>query len=233
MAEIRDGWLTKYFDDRPQIERPAENPLGFEIPFPWLCVIEGLLNELDDARAERVRWIPFSERVPDGDSIQLRAKSTSATSVVLEDYERVVAVPHDCCAWGATHWMPLPAFPDNQGGEDLPASSSLPDFEWKYPPDRIRKETTIPEMTHSLGAAWDQPRREHICVYDDVAIMDRKTLEGLNDYSASNPSGAYEGKMWRRQVRDKWFLCWYGPSDDPAKVSINTRPILLTREGGT
>lgn len=45
MAEIRHEWLTKYFDERPQIVRPPENALGFEIPYQWKCVVESLLAE--------------------------------------------------------------------------------------------------------------------------------------------------------------------------------------------
>ncbi len=70
-----------------------------------------------------------------------------------------------------------------------------------------------------------------MAVYDDIAIMDRSTLQRLHDYSASIPTGVYEGKMWRRaDGPDKWLLCWYGPSEDPDMVSINTRPIRLIRE---
>lgn len=85
----------------------------------------------------------------------------------------------------------------------------------------------IPQMTHPLSRHWHQPKRDQVAVYDDIAIMDRQTLTELPEYSASIPSGAYEGKMWRRQVRDQWFLCWYAPSDDPAMLQINRRPIRL------
>ncbi len=45
MSQIRHEWLTKYFDDRPQIGRPGENSLGFDIPYQWKCVVEKLLSD--------------------------------------------------------------------------------------------------------------------------------------------------------------------------------------------
>jgi hypothetical protein len=59
--------------------------------------------------------------------------------------------------------------------------------------------------------------------------------------SASNPTGAYEGKMWKRHdgsfdERFKarggvpvWLLCWFGESQiGPGLVSNNYRKILLS-----
>lgn len=88
----------------------------------------------------------------------------------------------------------------------------------------------IPVMTHPLSTAWNQPAADRMAVYDDIAIMDRDTLSQLSEYSMSIPSGAYEGKMWRRAAGDDWQLCWYGPSEDPEMVSINSRPIRLIRD---
>lgn len=52
MAEIGDTWITKYFEDRPQLPAPPKNALGFDIPFPWKCVVEKLLDERTDLRAK-------------------------------------------------------------------------------------------------------------------------------------------------------------------------------------
>jgi len=88
----------------------------------------------------------------------------------------------------------------------------------------------LPQMTHPHSRYWNQPRLDELAVYDDIAIMDQSTLECLSDYSTTIPTGAYEGKMWRRSNGpDKWLLCWYGLSEDPDKVSINSRPIRLIR----
>lgn len=100
--------------------------------------------------------------------------------------------------------------------------------------------TTIPPITEPLGRYWDQPLVSDILVDDHHAVMTRETLEKLKDYSLSNPTGAYEGKMWRRnmwkstedgrhQYTEKWWLCWYGFSfsGEPGHVSNNYREILL------
>ena len=88
----------------------------------------------------------------------------------------------------------------------------------------------LPQMTHPLSRCWDQPPADQVAVYDDIAIMDRSTLAQLNEYSTSIPTGAYEGKLWRRANGEAWLLCWYGPSKHPAMVSINSRPIRLIRD---
>lgn len=88
----------------------------------------------------------------------------------------------------------------------------------------------LPPMTHPLSAVWDQPNSDQMAVYDDIAIMDLSTLVCLHEYSASIPTGVYEGKMWRCAVGNDWQLCWYGPSKDPDKCSINRRPIRLIRD---
>jgi hypothetical protein len=95
----------------------------------------------------------------------------------------------------------------------------------------------LPVMTHPLSSAWDQPSPDRMAIYDDIAIMDRSTLECLSEYSTSIPTGVYEGKMWKfRQGHNTpggpvgpWYLCWYGSSEDPDKCSINRRPIRLIR----
>lgn len=88
----------------------------------------------------------------------------------------------------------------------------------------------LPQMTHPLSTAWNQPPTTDIAFYDDIAIMDRPTLDLLPEYSTSIPTGVYEGKMWRRALLGEgWVLCWYGPADDPDKCSINSRPIRLIR----
>jgi hypothetical protein len=88
----------------------------------------------------------------------------------------------------------------------------------------------LPQMVHPLSKYWSQPSRHQVAVYDDIAIMDRSTLARMADYSLSIPTGAYEGKMWRQSNGGSWRFCWYGPSDDPDKVSIHSRPIRLIRD---
>ena len=86
----------------------------------------------------------------------------------------------------------------------------------------------IPPMTHEYGKYWEQPKREDILLDDDCAVMTAETLNKLPQYDVTNPTGAYEGKMWRRvKSNGQFMLCWYGFSDDPKMVSINATPIYL------
>ncbi|MCK5613122.1 hypothetical protein KAR91_65215 [Candidatus Pacearchaeota archaeon] len=86
----------------------------------------------------------------------------------------------------------------------------------------------IPKMIHPLSKHWEQPSRSTSLVDETHAVMDESTLKALHDYSCSQPSGVYDGKMWRSKIRDKWFLRWFGPSKNPEMCSTNTREILLT-----
>ena len=88
----------------------------------------------------------------------------------------------------------------------------------------------IPIMTHPLGMGWDQPERNEITLDEECAMMTRSTFDKLSNYSMSIPTGAYEGKMWKSVYKDGNWLTWYGFSEDPSKVSINTLPILIIEE---
>ena len=85
----------------------------------------------------------------------------------------------------------------------------------------------IPEMTDPLSRYWKQPDRSEILVDDTHAIMTKKTFEKLANYSMSNPTGIYEGKMWRSEYKDGWCLRWVGFSDIPEKCFIMSRKIIL------
>ena len=107
----------------------------------------------------------------------------------------------------------------------------------------------IPPMTHPYSKYWEQPDRSLIRIVGESARMSKDTLAELLEYSSTNPTGAYEGKMWKRRryrpgkefvdpvtkkpnghfevVADGWLLCWYGFSDDPDMVSINTRIVEI------
>jgi len=90
----------------------------------------------------------------------------------------------------------------------------------------------IPPMDHPLSRHWHQPSASAIEIDNTHALMSRKTLEALPEYSCSQPTGVYEGKMWRRRRVyvadcDEWLLCWYGLSDKPDCVSNHVRKILI------
>lgn len=98
----------------------------------------------------------------------------------------------------------------------------------------------IPAITHPWGKSWDQPSRFRIDVDDNSALMEWSIFLQLKEYSASQPSGVYEGKMWRRHNgiydaefrrrggKPEWMLVWYGKSDKPEMCSVNMRTILIS-----
>ena len=87
---------------------------------------------------------------------------------------------------------------------------------------------TIPAMTHPYGKVWRQPRDIRKVPMDGThVLLDRHQFRALSEYSASIPTGVYDGKCWRRRERRQWFLCWYGPCSDPNRCKINMRQILI------
>lgn len=107
-------------------------------------------------------------------------------------------------------------------------------------PIKYQKWTAlVPPMTHELSSEWDQPDPNGWAFDDTHVVMPEADFKALREYSASIPTGVYEGKMWRRVVlgyddRDGaglapmvvWYLMWYG---DPIKdrCPIHSREILL------
>lgn len=99
------------------------------------------------------------------------------------------------------------------------------------------KSLEIPPMTHPYGASWEQPPRDSIILDDTHALMTEAVFKKLPEYSCTNPTGVYEGKMWKRHnglfdphckpENRHWVLCWFGFSDDPDKCSNNSRRILI------
>lgn len=97
---------------------------------------------------------------------------------------------------------------------------------------------TIPPITDPVGKYWEQPNPAGILVDDTHALMDAKAFEALHEYSCSQPSGVYPGKMWKGNayaykrgpggLRERWYLHWFGDSDKgPDWCSNNTREILI------
>lgn len=89
-------------------------------------------------------------------------------------------------------------------------------------------EQIIPPITDPHGKYWNQPHRRYIEMDDTHALMSEQTFKELCDYSGSLPTGAYEGKMWRSKIRDRWFLCWYDiDADDNRYLIVKSREILV------
>lgn len=91
----------------------------------------------------------------------------------------------------------------------------------------------IPPITDPMGKYWEQPDRREILIDDTHAVMTQRTFDKLAAYSASVPTGVYEGKMWKsnpasdRGGKPEWYLIWFGKHPDPDKVSNNYRRILV------
>lgn len=70
--------------------------------------------------------------------------------------------------------------------------------------------------THPNKKFWDQilkrinfPRR-----WDDAVILSQEEFDKLDDYSLSNPTGVYQGKVWKRSTRfGNWLLCRYNSDE--------------------
>ena len=95
----------------------------------------------------------------------------------------------------------------------------------------------IPKMTHPLCSGWRQPPRASILLDDENAYMTIETLEKLPEYSTTCPTGAYEGKMWKRNAAvwkrgadAVWYLFWYGHSEREGYVSTEQRKIVIVDE---
>lgn len=101
-------------------------------------------------------------------------------------------------------------------------------LEQKWAAAEAADPNVIPAMTDPMGRYWEQPDRSEILIDAEVALMERSTFERLHDYSHSQPTGVYPGKMWRAGSGDKWFLRWFGFSEKgPAWCSNNARRIVI------
>ena len=93
-------------------------------------------------------------------------------------------------------------------------------------------EQMIPPITNPLGRGWEQPHRRFIEIDKTHAIMSEQTFKGLHIYNLSNPSGIYEGKMWKSHssLTKKWYLKWYQKAKqnkDHNGCYIYSREILI------
>jgi len=85
----------------------------------------------------------------------------------------------------------------------------------------------IPPMVDPLGQHWRQPIDIRLAPMDDThVLLTPQQIDGLSDYSHSYPSGTYDGKCWKREGDECWYLCWYQPHATPGKIGIGYRVIL-------
>jgi len=90
----------------------------------------------------------------------------------------------------------------------------------------------IPPITHELGKHWEQPNLDGILISDNFALFKNQSdIKKLSEYSTSNPSGVYEGKMWLAIDTSKvLLLSWYGVGEQPNVCTINRRQIILANQ---
>lgn len=71
----------------------------------------------------------------------------------------------------------------------------------------------IPKASDRMNPLWNQPNRNEILLDEEVAMMSEKAFQELKEYSCTDPTGVYSGKMWKANKRDNntWYLCWFGP----------------------
>ena len=87
----------------------------------------------------------------------------------------------------------------------------------------------IPAMTDPLGRYWKQPADIRDAPMDDThVLLNAEQFTGLSDYSATIPSGKYEGKCWKTLYHGEWYLRFYRACDDPTMLEYPHRKILLT-----
>lgn len=106
----------------------------------------------------------------------------------------------------------------------------------------IKASERIPPITDPMGKAWRQPPLDLIAFDSETghAVMALDTFKMIPDYTMSQPTGAYEGKMWRFRhaikrddkgniVLSRWYLCWFVPSADKPETHLSTKhaPIRL------
>ena len=91
----------------------------------------------------------------------------------------------------------------------------------------------IPEITDEQGQYWTAPARERIQFVGTAktglyAIMSQRDFDMLLEYNTTTPSGVYVGKMWKKQIGDRYALKWYYKCDnDPDCCSIKSRVIVV------
>lgn len=87
-------------------------------------------------------------------------------------------------------------------------------------------EQIPPLSKEHLG--WEAPDRSEILAIDkDYVLMRQDTLDRLLDYTHSQPTSLYSGKMWKAKSKeDKWMFCWCNHSVGKY-IDINFREVLI------
>lgn len=87
----------------------------------------------------------------------------------------------------------------------------------------------IPPITHPMGRHWRQPDHSAWLFDDTHVVLPAADFEQLANYSWTNPSGLYPGKVWRGwcQNINGWVVAWYDVDPDPNFVQGRERIALV------
>lgn len=102
----------------------------------------------------------------------------------------------------------------------------------------LPEPNVIPPMRHPYGKHWEQPDPANFLIDETHVIMAQADFDKLLDYTDSQPTGVYPGKMWKQQIienrsdprriEQSWWLCWFGYSSKGEDFcSTNYRRILI------
>jgi hypothetical protein len=106
----------------------------------------------------------------------------------------------------------------------------------------VAASAVIPPITDPMGKYWGQPSLDRITLNETHAFMDAEAFDELRDYSCSQPTGVYPGKMWKhsnayyRKTEKgeplRWWLRWYGEAREPEMIgkmcSNHAREIIVS-----
>ena len=97
----------------------------------------------------------------------------------------------------------------------------------------------IPDMIDPLSKAWDQPKKENIQIMMGHAWMSKETFDKLHEYSCSNPTAIYAGKMWKaiydirnkatKKIEKKAYLKFVTPDKEDGYFLIHPVPIMINK----
>lgn len=98
---------------------------------------------------------------------------------------------------------------------------------------KLQEKPVIPNILDPRGKSWDQPDKAKMYFEQDYSMvrMTEKILLLLHDYSYSQPTGVYPGKMWRSAHKEngvmKHCLHWFSESDNPDECLVHRIPIEI------
>ena len=79
--------------------------------------------------------------------------------------------------------------------------------------DKEINRCPVPPITDKYGKYWEQPDPHNFVWDKDCVAMTKQDYDKLHTYDCTNPTGIYEGKMWKSHHKGKAYLKYI--TDDP------------------